>query len=52
LIVGTDRSPEEDRLAYYLSMRTQGNTTQYVNILTLINKTKQAKKKKNKNKKN
>ncbi|KAI8391691.1 uncharacterized protein BYT42DRAFT_557731 [Radiomyces spectabilis] len=30
LIVGTDRSPEEDRLLYYLSMRTTGNINQYM----------------------
>lgn len=30
LIVGTDRSPEEDRYLYYTSMRTTGNNSQYV----------------------
>ncbi|KAI9472018.1 MAG: hypothetical protein EXX96DRAFT_582613 [Benjaminiella poitrasii] len=29
LVVGTDRSPEEDRLSYYTSMRTTGNANQY-----------------------
>lgn len=30
LIVGVDRSVEEDRLLYYTSMRTTGNNSQYV----------------------
>ncbi|KAI9014499.1 hypothetical protein CLU79DRAFT_848056 [Phycomyces nitens] len=30
LIVGTDRSPEEDRVLYYQSMRTTGNTNQFI----------------------
>ncbi|KAF1807154.1 hypothetical protein V8B55DRAFT_1463013 [Mucor lusitanicus] len=30
LIVGVDRSVEEDRLAYYTSMRTTGNASQYL----------------------
>ncbi|KAG1065591.1 hypothetical protein G6F42_026801 [Rhizopus arrhizus] len=30
LIVGVDRSVEEDRLAYYNSMRTTGNNSQYL----------------------
>ncbi|KAI7906818.1 uncharacterized protein BX663DRAFT_497678 [Cokeromyces recurvatus] len=30
LIVGTDRSPEEDRLLYYTSMRTTGNANQFI----------------------
>ncbi|KAI8051409.1 uncharacterized protein B0P05DRAFT_562639 [Gilbertella persicaria] len=32
LIVGTDRSCEEDRYLYYTSMRTTNNTTQYASI--------------------
>lgn len=32
LVVGTDRSPEEDRLLYYMSMRTTGNESQYASI--------------------
>lgn len=33
LIVGVDRSVEEDRFLYYTSMRTTGNNTQYASIL-------------------
>jgi nucleoporin NUP42 len=32
LIVGTERSPEEDRLSYYRSMQTTGNDSQYVSL--------------------
>lgn len=32
LVVGVDRSPEEDRMLYYMSMRSTGNASQYVCI--------------------
>lgn len=37
LIVGTDKSCEEDRLSYYMSMTAVGTESQYASIYFIIN---------------